>query len=684
MTTTMDRPSRDRRPGARDRVAAGAATEPEAKVAKPAEAGRAPRPRRRTGRPGRPRARAAVLSSAFTMIAIVCLWMAAQMLFLGVDLPAPRPGPALRRVPPRSSAGRRTESPLGPIVPVGDPVALLTIPSIGLEQVVVEGTASGDTLVGPGHRRDTPLPGPGRHLGRLRPRDDVRRAVRRPDRAAGRRQDPGRRRPGQARSSRSSASGARATRCRSRPPTAPPGSRSSRRRAAGASARSRPDSVVYVDADAKKGVPRTAGRPAAVPDSEKAMAARRGRTAAARPLPGPAPGADPRGRRRPSAMVDGARVGGGDPPRDRTVLGVHGCGDATPAQPDLTSPRPPRGGMPDEEHRRIAAVAPNPAATTSQEANHDVCTQDSRGAVAAAVAGSAIALTAGSAAAARLHAGHRRQHDHADHRRRTSSGVGSDTSSTRSSCSRTPGTSGARADYGQSFDVATFGSSRRRRPAGAADRGRTGKALIRPNGSGAGTRHPLRRRHRVERRLRPLLGLLRRRRASPPACSVIPFALDTVVDGGLATAARRTPPNPTLTLDAAAWTSTSDLHASPTGTQVGRHRRPGHRAPQIPQAGSGTRSLLQGASSCRPHDQLRRLRQGPHDDANVGRYAVQEHDDSLFKNNPNAVVPFSKGRAGSGAAPSGHRGRGLVQARPLQRGARRTTSTDARHPGVLR
>ena len=44
-------------------------------------------------------------------------------------------------------------------MPVGDPVALLTIPQVGLEQVVVEGTASGDLLAGPGHRRDTPLPG---------------------------------------------------------------------------------------------------------------------------------------------------------------------------------------------------------------------------------------------------------------------------------------------------------------------------------------------------------------------------------------------------------------------------------------------------------------------------------------------------------------------------------------------
>lgn len=41
----------------------------------------------------------------------------------------------------------------------GVPVAQLSIPSIGLKTIVVEGTSSGDTMAGPGHRRDTVLPG---------------------------------------------------------------------------------------------------------------------------------------------------------------------------------------------------------------------------------------------------------------------------------------------------------------------------------------------------------------------------------------------------------------------------------------------------------------------------------------------------------------------------------------------
>jgi sortase A len=50
-------------------------------------------------------------------------------------------------------------APLGGDIPAGTPVALLEAPTIGLRQVVVEGTAGAALRDGPGHRRDTPLPG---------------------------------------------------------------------------------------------------------------------------------------------------------------------------------------------------------------------------------------------------------------------------------------------------------------------------------------------------------------------------------------------------------------------------------------------------------------------------------------------------------------------------------------------
>ena len=50
-------------------------------------------------------------------------------------------------------------APLGPTTP-GSPVAVLTIPSIGVHSmVVVEGTSPENLTLGPGHLRSTPLPG---------------------------------------------------------------------------------------------------------------------------------------------------------------------------------------------------------------------------------------------------------------------------------------------------------------------------------------------------------------------------------------------------------------------------------------------------------------------------------------------------------------------------------------------
>ncbi|WP_019075072.1 sortase [Streptomyces hokutonensis] len=47
----------------------------------------------------------------------------------------------------------------GKLLAPGTPVALLRVPSLGLSQVVLEGTDSAVLTDGPGHRRDTPFPG---------------------------------------------------------------------------------------------------------------------------------------------------------------------------------------------------------------------------------------------------------------------------------------------------------------------------------------------------------------------------------------------------------------------------------------------------------------------------------------------------------------------------------------------
>lgn len=59
----------------------------------------------------------------------------------------------------------RGVAPIGPtdeagnVLAMGTAVALLQIPSIGVDEVVAEGTSAGVLFDGPGHRRDSPLPG---------------------------------------------------------------------------------------------------------------------------------------------------------------------------------------------------------------------------------------------------------------------------------------------------------------------------------------------------------------------------------------------------------------------------------------------------------------------------------------------------------------------------------------------
>jgi sortase A len=135
-------------------------------------------PSRRTRDPRPPRAPRPVLpltreqerlvltSSVLTMVAIVCLWSLAQMLVLG-RLSEDRAQGLLygefrhQLAAQTAPTGPTTVDADGQTVAVapGDPVALLSAPRVHLFQTVVEGTASGDLLAGPGHRRDTVLPG---------------------------------------------------------------------------------------------------------------------------------------------------------------------------------------------------------------------------------------------------------------------------------------------------------------------------------------------------------------------------------------------------------------------------------------------------------------------------------------------------------------------------------------------
>lgn len=99
---------------------------------------------------------AGVMGDGLGVLSLLALWLVAQVLFLGGLSESRAQTIAFREL--RTELAAAT-APTGGAVDPGRPVALLTIPSLGREMVVVEGTASGDLLAGPGHRRDSPLPG---------------------------------------------------------------------------------------------------------------------------------------------------------------------------------------------------------------------------------------------------------------------------------------------------------------------------------------------------------------------------------------------------------------------------------------------------------------------------------------------------------------------------------------------
>lgn len=241
----------------------GRRAEPTVRTPKPP---RAPRPAR-APRPGDDTAIA--FSTGLTMLSIVCLWVATQLLVLG-GLSHDR-DQSLLYGELRTQIASAT-APIGPVVPVGDPVATLTIERLGIDEVVVEGTASGDTLAGPGHLRNTVLPGQvgtsvvmgrattyGGPFGALvdaRAGDVITVSM-----AQGTASFTvtGIRRPGDPLPQPLAEGGARLTLV-----TAEGGG--------GRLAGLTPDSVLYVDADTTEGFPAPSGRPAAVPDTEKPLA----------------------------------------------------------------------------------------------------------------------------------------------------------------------------------------------------------------------------------------------------------------------------------------------------------------------------------------------------------------------------------------------------------------------------
>lgn len=135
----------------------------EAPVPPPLPPARRVRPNRKPKRPRPPLpprppapAWADVVTSALVVLGVLCLWLMLQLLALG-GLQQARAQNVLH-AQLREQLAAET-APLGGAIEPGVPVALVEIPTLGLRQVVVEGTSATDLLSGPGHLRSTVLPG---------------------------------------------------------------------------------------------------------------------------------------------------------------------------------------------------------------------------------------------------------------------------------------------------------------------------------------------------------------------------------------------------------------------------------------------------------------------------------------------------------------------------------------------
>ncbi|GAB3865266.1 sortase [Nocardioides maradonensis] len=99
---------------------------------------------------------AVVWHTTLTVVAVLCLWLVVHLMFFGAISHARQQSLLFGQL--RSDLAGAT-APVGPGTEPGTPVALLDIAPIGVHEVVVEGTSSGDLMAGPGHKRDTVLPG---------------------------------------------------------------------------------------------------------------------------------------------------------------------------------------------------------------------------------------------------------------------------------------------------------------------------------------------------------------------------------------------------------------------------------------------------------------------------------------------------------------------------------------------
>lgn len=132
------------------------------------------------------------VSQVLTIVAVLALGFLTQVTLLGSLQHGRDQAQAFRELRVQLAIGTAPVGSTGldgKALPSGTPVAILEIPRLGLQEVVLEGTSSRVLMSGVGHRRDTVLPGqagsavilgrrggyggPFGDIGELRPKDEI-------------------------------------------------------------------------------------------------------------------------------------------------------------------------------------------------------------------------------------------------------------------------------------------------------------------------------------------------------------------------------------------------------------------------------------------------------------------------------------------------------------------------------
>jgi sortase A len=106
--------------------------------------------------------RAQVARAAFVIVFALAFTMLLQLVLVSRLQHSARQERLFSSLRAQLAAGTAPIGPIdaeGDLLAIGTPIAHIVIPSIGVDEVIVEGTSASALLDGPGHRRNSPFPG---------------------------------------------------------------------------------------------------------------------------------------------------------------------------------------------------------------------------------------------------------------------------------------------------------------------------------------------------------------------------------------------------------------------------------------------------------------------------------------------------------------------------------------------